>query len=61
MMGYCSVMGRGGEYYALGVYLGDQAFAEFLDLRSNSDIIPDHQALHYQDCLMCSFEDGEGR
>lgn len=56
-MGYCSVMGRGGEHYALGVYLGDEGILGFYDMLEKADTIPPHQALHYQNCLMCSFED----
>ena len=56
-MGYCSVMGRGGEHYALGVYLGNEGIFGFYNLMENADAIPRHQALHFQNCLMCSFED----
>jgi len=56
-MGYCSVMGRAGEHYALGVYLGDEGIFGFYHLMEHADTIPSHQALHYQNCLMCSFED----
>ncbi|HBT16584.1 MAG TPA: hypothetical protein DEB05_06465 [Firmicutes bacterium] len=59
MIGYCSVMGKAGEHYALGVYLGDEGLSGFCDLMENADIIPYHQALHFQDCIMCSFEDRE--
>ena len=56
-VGYCSIMGMAGEHYALGVYLGDDGFAKFCQLLEHGDIIPSHQVLHYQNCLMCSFED----
>lgn len=56
-MAYCSVMGKGGEHFALGAYLGTDGLAGFCDLMKNSNNIPWHQALHYQNCLMCSFED----
>lgn len=58
-IGYCSVMGKGGEHYALGVYFGNEGFFGFYHLMENADTIPYHQALHFQDCLMCSFEDRE--
>ena len=32
MVGYCSVMGMGGEHYALGVYLGENGFSKFCQL-----------------------------
>lgn len=57
MMGYCSVMGRDGEHFALGVYLGSEGIFGFYQLMEHADTIPDHQAVHYQNCLMCSFED----
>ena len=59
MMGYCSVMGKGGEHYALGVYLGDEGIFGFYHLMENADTIPSHQAIQFQNCLMCSFEDRE--
>ena len=57
MMGYCSVMGRAGEHYALGVYLGNEGILGFYQMMEHADSIPRHQVLHYQNCLMCSFED----
>lgn len=57
--GYCSIMGRAGEHYALGVYLGNQGIHGFNYLMTHIDSIPSHQKLHYQNCLMCSFEDRE--
>ena len=56
-MGYCSVMGKGGEHYALGVYLGDRGFAGFCRMLEEVETIPYYGMLHLQDCLMCSFED----
>jgi hypothetical protein len=56
-MAYCSVMGRAGEHYALGVYLGTGGLYGFNELLENGDNIPLDQALHLQNCLMCSFED----
>ncbi len=56
-IGYCSIMGRAGEHYALGVYLGNEGIFGFCYLMEHADFIPIHQALHYQNCLMCSFED----
>ncbi|MCK9525804.1 MAG: hypothetical protein M0R49_07735 [Limnochordia bacterium] len=59
VIGYCSVMGRGGTYFALGVYLGEAGFAGFNYLMGNGDTIPHYETLHYQDALMASFEDRE--
>ena len=55
-IGYCSVMGRGGTHYALGVYLGDPGLIGF-DRVANADepMTPD-ELLHVQDCIMVSFE-----
>jgi len=55
-VGYCSVMGRGGDHYALGVYLGDKGLMGFIEVLDQEGI-PNHQVMHYQDCLMASFED----
>lgn len=59
MMGYCSVMGRHGEHFAIGVYLGDEGLAKFSQLMIMEESIPPHSLLQYQDCLMCSFENRE--
>jgi len=56
-IGYCSVMGRVGRHYALGVYLGETGLSGFCEMLEKAESIPYHQALHYQDCIMCSFED----
>ncbi len=56
-IGYCSVMGKGGEHFALGVYLGDAGISGLYNMMENADEIPRHQMLHQQDCIMCSFED----
>ena len=58
-IGYCSVMGRGGEHFALGVYLGDEGIFGYNKLLEEGDTIPNHQLLHYQNCIMCSYEDRE--
>ena len=57
--GYCSIMGRGGEHYALGVFLGDSGLAKFLALAADNGEIPQHEIVHYQDCIMGSFDDRE--
>lgn len=59
MIGYCSVMGKSGQHFALGVFLGDRGFYGFNYLMEKGDTMPHHQAVFYQDCLMCSFEDQE--
>jgi hypothetical protein len=57
MMGYCSIMGRVGENYALGLYLGNEGIFGFYHLMDHADSIPTYKMLDYQNCLMCSFED----
>jgi hypothetical protein len=59
MVGYCSVMGGGGEHYALGVYLGDAGLYRFDVLMREEGSIPSNEIIHMQDCIMCSFNDRE--
>lgn len=56
-LGYCSIMGRGGYHFALGVYLGDGGLAGFNFLARSGDELPAYQTVFHNDCLMCSFED----
>lgn len=56
-MGYCSIMGKGGEHFALGVYLGHEGLYGFYKMMENENELPEHQLLHLQNCIMCSFED----
>jgi len=57
--GYCSIMGRGGEHLALGVYLGDNGIRGFYDMLEGAENIPGHEIVHLQDCIICSFDDRE--
>ena len=57
MIGYCSVMGRSGTHFALGVFLGEAGIAGFSYLMESGDTIPYYEAVHHQDALMASFED----
>lgn len=56
---YLLIAQRSGEHYALGVYLGHKGLYYFTQMEEHAETIPLHQLLHYQDCLMCSFEDRE--
>src|SRR5262245_61780771 len=59
-IGYCCVMGNLGEHYALGVYLGSEGLAGYRKIESGELYPPNATALlHYQRCLMASFEDRE--
>lgn len=52
----CSVMGRGGEFYGIGAYIGDNAISNFFTMLEEEDIPPD-QMVRYQDdnIIMCNF------
>lgn len=56
-MGYCSIMGNARSHFALGVYLGMSGLYGFYQIAHHSTAIASHQIMHYQDCIMCSFED----
>ncbi len=57
-IGYCCVMGRLGEHFALAVYLGTEGLEGYLKIKSG--VSPSScDALHLQKCLMASFEDRE--
>jgi len=56
-IGYCCVMGRAGEHFALAVYLGTEGLEGYLKIRSGEIDPYSIDALHVQKCLMASFED----
>jgi hypothetical protein len=51
---YCSIMGRGGEFYGIGTYIGFEAIDGFYRI-SRSDKLPVEQMPRYQNLLMCNF------
>ena len=55
---YCSVMGKGGECYAIAVYRGFEAINGFFKL-ANTKNMPPNQLIRYQDNLTCYFGDRE--
>lgn len=53
-IGYCSVMGALGEFYALGVYAGAEGLEGYVKIQAGE--VPLEEALYVQNCLMASFE-----
>ena len=61
-IGYCSVMGMLGEHPSLGVYIGQSGYAGFCRMLSpafSPESADAAEILAAQDCLRCSFENGE--
>ena len=59
-IGYCSVMGRMGDHYALGLYVGEEGYRSYRFLMdSDFDAMDDvdmSELMTAQSCLQCSFE-----
>lgn len=56
---YCSVMGNGGENFAIGVYPGNMAFWRLSRVFERTPDDPPMLYLADQDCLLCNFGDRE--
>ncbi len=58
-IGYCCVMGRAREHFALAVYSGTEGLGGYLKTQSGEIDSYSIDMLHVQKCLMASFEDRE--
>lgn len=59
-IGYCCVMGREGQHYALSLYQGEEGLQTYFALQclpEEGDPLRAFEVLHGQDCMMCSFEE----
>ena len=59
-IGYCSVMGKMGDHFALGLYIGDEGYQSYrLLLDADHESLDDAamgNLMTSQSCLQCSFE-----
>lgn len=53
---YCSIMGRGGECYGIGAYIGLKSIRSFFEM-ANSKCVPPSQLIRYQSTSLCNFGD----
>ncbi len=56
-IGYCCVMGRLKQYFALALYLGSEGLEGYLKVQRGDIAKNDPEFVHVQKCLMSSFED----
>lgn len=56
-IGYCCVMGRNREHFALAVYLGTEGLEKYMEIQAGEVDAYSTDMLFYQKCLMVSFED----
>lgn len=59
-IGYCCVMGSGGEHLALALYVGNKGLDTFRIMQGAGDVethpLKAYEIMLSQDCLQCSFE-----
>lgn len=59
-IGYISIMGAGGEYCALGLYIGEKGFDSFRTVITADEFMMSpfkyHETLMQQECLQCVFD-----
>ncbi len=59
-IGYISIMGRNGEYNALGLYIGEEGFGSYRIMANagspTGSLFKDHEILIQQNCLQAALE-----
>jgi len=50
----CSIMGRGGEFYAIAAYDGLNSIKSFFEMTYNNEV-PGNQLIRYQNNIMCNY------
>ena len=56
---YCSIMGRNGTCYAIGIYPGNESIIGFYRIANTYNIEPHFVTAYDQKCLMCYYGDRE--
>lgn len=59
-IGYCCVMGYGGEHYALGLYKGVSGFTTYMNSINRSLSSDPFEIFQTFDCLNCDYENATG-
>lgn len=55
-IGYCCIMGRGGEHYALGLYIGVSGFTTYINSVNRQLGSDAFEIFQTYDCLNCDYE-----
>jgi hypothetical protein len=56
-IGYCCVLGKGGEVFGLAVYLGSEGLEGYLRVSEGEVDVEDDDILHLKKCLLLSYDD----